>query len=96
MSVCNITVNRIFDPSAATFIGHTVSSGFWGSPGVLGEHDVLENPAPADGYYNWQSSGWTSGGLQIGGYGYYTLLHEIGHGLGLAHPHDNGGGSRCS
>ena len=24
---------------------------------------------------------------------FQTLVHELGHGLGLAHPHDNGGGS---
>ncbi len=29
-------------------------------------------------------------GLNPGGIGYATLLHEIGHGLGLAHPHDGG------
>jgi len=29
----------------------------------------------------------------MGGYGYLTILHEIGHGMGLAHPHDDGGSS---
>ena len=33
------------------------------------------------------------GGLEQGGYGFITLIHEFGHGLGLAHPHDNGGTS---
>jgi serralysin len=32
-------------------------------------------------------------GLNKGGYDYITWLHEIGHALGLAHPHDNGGTS---
>jgi Ca2+-binding RTX toxin-like protein len=32
-------------------------------------------------------------GLNPGGAGFSTLIHEIGHGLGLAHPHDNGGTS---
>ncbi|MDJ0713427.1 MAG: M10 family metallopeptidase C-terminal domain-containing protein [Prochloraceae cyanobacterium] len=46
------------------------------------------------GYFNWQGSGWNpNGGLQQGGYGFITLIHELGHGLGLAHPHDDGGGS---
>jgi len=36
----------------------------------------------------------TAGGsLQAGGYDFVTIVHEILHGLGLAHPHDNGGGS---
>lgn len=32
-------------------------------------------------------------GLDRGGFEYSVFLHEIGHGLGLAHTHDNGGGS---
>jgi len=33
------------------------------------------------------------GDLEVGGEGFVTITHEILHGLGLAHPHDNGGGS---
>ncbi|MBL8546114.1 MAG: M10 family metallopeptidase C-terminal domain-containing protein [Hyphomonadaceae bacterium] len=39
-------------------------------------------------------TGWSTapgGGLNQGGLGWVTLIHEFGHGLGLAHPHDNGG-----
>ena len=32
-------------------------------------------------------------GLQPGGFYFLTLIHEIGHGMGMAHPHDNGGHS---
>ncbi|MGD9981257.1 MAG: M10 family metallopeptidase C-terminal domain-containing protein, partial [Hyphomonadaceae bacterium] len=32
---------------------------------------------------------WTTG-LSPGGGAFVTLIHEFGHGLGLAHPHDNG------
>jgi trimeric autotransporter adhesin len=51
----------------------------------------------AHGYFNYESFGWDysdpNGGLNVGGNGYWTLIHELGHGLGLAHPHDDGGGS---
>ena len=36
---------------------------------------------------------WTEEGLQPGGFYFPTLIHEFGHGLGMAHPHDNGGRS---
>ncbi len=50
------------------------------------------------GAFNYRGIGWDrdqpgTGGLEKGGYGYITIIHELGHGLGLAHPHDNGGGS---
>jgi serralysin len=48
------------------------------------------------GAFNTDASLWSStagGPLDVGGAGYITLIHELGHGLGLAHPHDTGGGS---
>ena len=33
------------------------------------------------------------GSLEAGGYDFVTIVHEVLHGLGLAHPHDNGGSS---
>ncbi|MBM1222092.1 M10 family metallopeptidase C-terminal domain-containing protein [Ponticoccus sp. SC2-23] len=33
------------------------------------------------------------GDLEAGGWGFVTIIHELGHGLGMAHPHDTGGGS---
>ena len=47
-----------------------------------------------DGWSTTGSDGATAGGpLEPGGLGFDTLIHEFGHGLGLAHPFDNGGGS---
>ena len=48
------------------------------------------------GFFNRDGVGWDEdggGGLERGGFGYVTIVHELGHGLGLAHPHDTGGGS---
>jgi Ca2+-binding RTX toxin-like protein len=39
--------------------------------------------------FAWDDPSWAE--LQLGGYGFVTLIHEFGHLLGLAHPHDGGG-----
>jgi serralysin len=36
---------------------------------------------------------WNATTMQPGGGMYGVVIHELGHGLGLAHPHDTGGGS---
>ncbi len=43
--------------------------------------------------YGWDENSPGFGGLEQGGDGFYTLIHEFGHGMGLAHPHDEGGSS---
>ena len=80
--------------------GNYSSVWFWLQPSLLGSSSVLgwsEIPAFSQGQplYNAANAlgtGWTTDGLQSGGYGFITLIHEIGHLLGLAHPHDGGGG----
>ncbi len=54
-----------------------------------------EIPAYSEGeplytVFNGQDASWSTSGLALGGYGYVTLIHELGHLLGLAHPHDGG------
>ena len=43
-------------------------------------------------YVRYPGNIWTDS-LQPGGFGFITIIHELGHAMGLAHPHDNGGGS---
>lgn len=42
----------------------------------------------ASGFFNEDANSW-----DVGGAGFGVVLHELGHGLGLAHPHDGGGTS---
>lgn len=59
--------------------------GFFGPPGTGSGSGI--------GVFGRTAVGWSEAGLEKGGFGYVTLIHEIGHGLGLAHPHDGGGAS---
>jgi serralysin len=106
-SVANVSLNYTADTQAADFkFLVTNGSGmqdFWnGEKGVLGFSELPNNYGPnygvddphySAGYavFNQDGYGWTSTGLMPGGYGYITILHEIGHLFGLDHPWDEGG-----
>jgi len=47
--------------------------------------------AEGDVIFNPYATGWLNG-LNKGGDGYWTIIHEIAHALGLKHPFDDGGG----
>ena len=104
-NVANITFVRVYDASSAQLIERLVTE--TQLPGTLGEHGTPDSAATvggdydgalllgannqAYGYFNYQA--FSPGSFAKGGYDLVTLIHELGHGLGLAHPHDDGGGS---
>ncbi len=68
-----------------------------GTPGVaasvLGRMSPPNELNEGQAEFNAGDVRWTEAGLQQGGFYFTTLIHEFGHGLGMAHPHDNGGRS---
>jgi serralysin len=76
--------------SEATLAFYSVDSSQEDSLGSFNPPDEL---GEGIGYFNCEDSSWTEKNLRQGGYAFITLIHELGHGLGLAHPHDHGGGS---
>lgn len=64
-------------------------------PGDLGRFGPPGDQGAGIGYFNYEVDNWNASGLKQGGYNFITLIHELGHGLGLKHPHDvtDGGNS---
>ena len=65
----------------------TENTGYYGAQ--FGPHSNY----PGVGIYvRYSGNTWTDS-LDPGGFGFITIIHELGHAMGLAHPHDSGGGS---
>lgn len=81
------------NPAQATFRLMTTSSDNYGA--YFYPHDPAYGDAQGIGVFNVDSGGWAAfpQSLEPGGYSFAVILHEFGHAHGLAHPHDNGGGS---
>lgn len=68
-----------------------------GLSGKMGPPDPELGALQGQGWFNTSPVFWSdqAGGLlEPGAYGYSNFIHEFGHGLGLSHPHDNGGRSQ--
>ena len=62
---------------------------FFPSSNGNGGYGILNNNSSS--FPRWNSS--PGGTMDTGGFMYGVAVHELGHGLGLAHPHDSGAGS---
>lgn len=94
-SVSNLRFVQTANAAVADFILLNVDNSVVGS-GTLADFEFPWGGFQ-EGRFNYEGTGWdysnTTGGLEQGGYGFSTILHEVGHGLGLAHSHDHDGGS---
>ena len=99
-AVANVNFTYVTDIDDADFImveyrdtGIDAFLGFFGLSDSIIYVDGAAVAVNGYGMFNNAGPGWDTAGLTPGGYGHETLIHEIGHGMGLAHPHDSGGSS---
>ncbi len=61
--------------------------------GILGRMSPPNENQEGQAEFNRNGPGWNEASLVQGGFSNITLIHEVGHGMGMSHPHDNGGRS---
>jgi Ca2+-binding RTX toxin-like protein len=84
-NVANITFTQVATAAEADFIFALTDL----ETGVLGQ--TWPDTSIAYMEFAPDGSGWSPAGLQPGGLGYSVVIHEVGHALGLDHPHLDGG-----
>jgi len=91
--VADIVYLEVQDRAQADF----VYTSYQGTPGpgvsLLGSMSPPDEPDEGLAQFNSGDERWNAVNLAQGGFSFVTLIHEFGHGHGLAHPHDNGGHS---
>ena len=88
-AVANIDFVQTAPATADAWFWVNTDSQVWSNLGYS-EVPAYDSTEPLYLMLNGQDSSWNATGLQKGGFAYVTILHEMGHLLGLAHPHDGG------
>lgn len=98
-AVANIHFEIVTDKAAANLVEKKEHAAAFSKPTVLAYHEVmssngvsLNTSTQLVGHFNVDRSQWSSASTD-GSLFFRTLFHEVGHAIGLAHPHDRGGGS---
>ena len=86
-SVSGITFAETTNPSQANLVERIN-----GADGNLGTHHYPNSGNVSVGNYNESASVWNDGSNNaLGSFSYTTFIHELGHAIGLEHPHSDGG-----
>jgi Ca2+-binding RTX toxin-like protein len=84
-AVANIDYQITGDYDRADILWYSVGAGLIDDGAAAGHHYPSGKTSQVFGYFRYDVQSWEY--LQPGSSGYQTILHELGHGLGLEHPH---------
>jgi serralysin len=92
--VADLVYVEVQDRAAADFIIITYEgTPGRGTPSVLGRMSPPDTDNEGQTEFNSGDERWTEAQVQQGGFYFGTIVHELGHGHGMAHAHDTGGRS---
>lgn len=87
-AVANIRFVETSNSATADLVEYIAPGSFFNSNNTLGYH-YTPSSLPSEGAFN--TDFWIAGeNGDPGGFFFTTILHELGHALGLGHPHDTG------
>lgn len=91
-NVCNLSFEEVAYTrnvdNQSDIVLHKVPGTFF-SGNTVGQHEVPDETYDSIyGYFDATYAGWSD--FSEGSEGYWLILHELGHAMGLAHPHDGG------
>ncbi|WP_303645121.1 M10 family metallopeptidase C-terminal domain-containing protein [Rubellimicrobium arenae] len=82
---------RLLDASGPAYGVSDLPSSQLGRPAPVQQVRTAFNTDPfLDPGANTSPTGWSQDGVAKGGFGYWTIIHELGHALGLMHPFPEG------
>ncbi len=85
-SVANVNFNLVQDKDDAELVERRENASTWPNSSPNADHNFPDPGGQSTGRYNTSQPAWNADDLVIGGNMYSTMVHELGHALGLDHP----------